>query len=242
MSIVLLLSVLCSVFLPVCNSAELCQKITSCSCRDSKGLIDLTPLAKTDGTAAFTDLLDPKGYFKYSWNPCNPFTEGTCIGVAGCQQDTNTGDFASVGKQDKAQFINDVTDGLQIQYTDGAKTLYVTLKCDKKVTGKLDVTGEKPARSQQYYLTLHSKHACPGSGGGEGSGPVSIGTVVVIAISGCVILYIVGGVIFQKFVRKASGAELLPNYSFWYSVFGAIHTGLLFVFRCGKGNKVYSEI
>ncbi|XP_048245818.1 cation-dependent mannose-6-phosphate receptor-like isoform X2 [Haliotis rufescens] len=160
----------------------------------------------------------------------------------GCQQDTNTGDFASVGKQDKAQFINDVTDGLQIQYTDGAKTLYVTLKCDKKVTGKLDVTGEKPARSQQYYLTLHSKHACPGSGGGEGSGPVSIGTVVVIAISGCVILYIVGGVIFQKFVRKASGAELLPNYSFWYSVFGAIHTGLLFVFRCGKGNKVYSEI
>ncbi|XP_046572937.1 uncharacterized protein LOC124280960 isoform X2 [Haliotis rubra] len=238
----LVLSVLCSTILGLCNSAELCHKVSSCSCRNSEGLIDLAPLAKTDNTAAFSDLLDSAGYYKYSWNPCHPFTEGTCIGVAGCQQDTNSGDFTSIGKQDTAQFINDVSDGLQIQYTDGAKALSVTLKCDKMETGKLDVKGEIPAGSQQYYLTLHSKHACPGTGGGGGPSAVSIGTIVVIAISGCVILYIIGGVIFQKFVRKASGAELLPNYSFWSSVFGAIHVGVLFVFRCGKGNRVYSEI
>ncbi|XP_067649953.1 cation-dependent mannose-6-phosphate receptor-like [Haliotis asinina] len=238
----LVLSLLCSTILSVCNSTELCHKVSSCSCRNSEGLIDLSPLAKTDNTPAFSDLLDSPGYYKYSWNPCHPFTEGTCIGVAGCQQDTDSGDFTSIGKQDSALFINDVTDGLQIQYTDGAKTLFVTLNCNKTETGKLDVKGENPPRSKQYYLTLHSKYACPATEGGGENGPVSIGTIVVIAISGCVIIYIVGGVIFQKFVRKASGAELLPNYNFWYSVFGTIHTGFLFVFRCGRGNRVYSEI
>lgn len=33
-------------------------------------------------------------------------------------------------------------------------------------------------------------------------------------------MYIVGGIIFQKFVRKASGKEIIPNVGFWTSLPG----------------------
>ena len=69
----------------------------------SKGVIDLTSLARTDGTPAYLDKYPATGsnfsnffvklfaliYFliiEYSYNPCKPFSEGnTCMNVAACQ-------------------------------------------------------------------------------------------------------------------------------------------------------------
>lgn len=72
----------------------------------TKGTIDITSLSSTDGSARFKDLTPSQGgsnwsmyllflflsllysdYFgiEYSFNPCKPFTEDTCVDVAVCQ-------------------------------------------------------------------------------------------------------------------------------------------------------------
>ena len=71
----------------------------TCVCQAPGGIIDLTPLSNTNGTARlialivsdhastefnffrFTDLIDPNDY-SYSYNPCKPFTMSEdCINV-----------------------------------------------------------------------------------------------------------------------------------------------------------------
>ena len=90
----------------------------------AKGVIDLSSLAKTDGTAAFPD--QPAGAgssyselpcwskvkhcsvsLGYSYNPCKPFTEGAeCTNVALCQ-----------GKRRRADFLtDDLRDGSSVQW------------------------------------------------------------------------------------------------------------------------------
>ena len=76
-----------------------------CRYETSKGVIDLTSVGNSDGTAAFPDatpsigsnysMCDPQGAVfdlrcrfssEYSYNPCNSFSEGTaCVDVAACQ-------------------------------------------------------------------------------------------------------------------------------------------------------------
>ncbi|CAF0991598.1 unnamed protein product [Adineta steineri] len=55
-----------------------------CRFEHSKGIIDLTSLARTDGKAAYPDKTESAGAnYLYSYNPCKPFSEvGDCLDVA----------------------------------------------------------------------------------------------------------------------------------------------------------------
>ena len=92
---------------PQTTTTTVPPKVDSCRFQHpSKGLIDLTTLGRTDGTAAYADRLPsiPTGYsmlillfvsifirrylliIEYSYNPCKPFSEGSaCQNVAACQ-------------------------------------------------------------------------------------------------------------------------------------------------------------
>jgi hypothetical protein len=64
---------------------------------------------------------------------------------------------------------------------------------------------------------LHSKAACPtesdpGSDGDEG---LSSGSVLVILVLTFGSLYLFGGMAILKFIRGASGVEIIPHYEFW---------------------------
>lgn len=80
----------------------------SCRLEHTKGVIDLTSLGRSDGSAAFPDIFPPDGSnfsllpcfllsetnddrsfpIGYSYNPCKPFTTGTeCVNVAACQSE-----------------------------------------------------------------------------------------------------------------------------------------------------------
>ncbi|XP_046551275.1 uncharacterized protein LOC124260998 [Haliotis rubra] len=145
-------------------SLDTCEKVSPCSCQNSEGLIDLSPLANVEGTAKYADQPDGTGQWYYSFNPCNGFTEGQCNNVAVCQTD-KTASYFSLGTQQSAAFITDATRGLQMQYsatTDTTRTSYVSLICDRTTTGSFEVNGENPPGSGLYYFTLRSVYACPG--------------------------------------------------------------------------------
>ncbi|XP_067649233.1 uncharacterized protein [Haliotis asinina] len=156
---------LVAVLVSTCASLDTCVKVSPCSCRTSEGLIDLSPLAKADGTAEYADHADGTGTWYYSFNPCNDFSEGSgCNNVAVCQTDQMSNYF-SLGTQQSSTFITDPTLGLQLQYsatTDTRRTAYVTLICDRTTNGTLTVDGENPPGSALYYFTLRSVFACPG--------------------------------------------------------------------------------
>ncbi|XP_046551274.1 uncharacterized protein LOC124260997 [Haliotis rubra] len=231
-----LIVILC-VYMITPSSSEDCKKINSCSCKNSKGTIDLSPLGKNDGTAKYADKADGTGQWYYSYNPCNEFSEGSggCDKVAACQTDTISSYF-NLGDQASAKFKDDPTNGLQIEYsasTDTKRTSYVTLKCDE-TTESFTVDGENPPGSALYYFTLTSKHCCFPNPEDNGGGGLSAGSIVVIIFFGMAFVYILAGLVFQAFVRKASGREMVPNYNLWSALPGLIRDGVILTFTCGR--------
>ncbi|CAM4812776.1 unnamed protein product [Rotaria magnacalcarata] len=77
-----------------------------CRYADSAGIIDLTSLGHTDGTPAFADITTSTSAWKYSFNPCKPFTEGTtCKDVAVCQVPLISGESFILAKHDSAVWV-----------------------------------------------------------------------------------------------------------------------------------------
>ncbi|ESO84554.1 hypothetical protein LOTGIDRAFT_168623 [Lottia gigantea] len=243
---------LCSfslLFLMLVNAddpTDVCTQINSCSCQNSKGVIDLSPLALSGGDPKFKDQQDSSGNYYYSWNPCNPFTEDptSCSGVMGCQTDMTN--YFSLGTPDSAKFTTDTSKGLILQYsatTDATRTLDVILKCDESKEASLAVAGENPPGSATYEMTLTSKYACPSAGGGPTiTVGLSTGSYITIIFFAVFVVYFIAGVLFQKFARHASGKEITPNLSFWSALPGLIKDGVLFTVKCGKGKSSYDNI
>ncbi|XP_048247816.1 uncharacterized protein LOC125377817 [Haliotis rufescens] len=230
-----------------------CKKTTACSCMGDNGMIDLSPLA-SNGGARFKDISATSGD-QFSWNPCKPFTEKGCKNVAACQiQNANPPAYFSIGTQDSAKF--QVNKGaLTLTYSADTflgtgpelapnflRSAIITLVCDKSVEGTLKAVGEKPAKSGKYLMTLTSKYACESTGGTVTvTYSLSVGSILVIAVVVLSVVYAVGGVSIQKFVRKAEGKEIIPNLNFWSSIPGLIKGGVLFTVRCGKVSR-YDQI
>ncbi|XP_013390628.1 cation-dependent mannose-6-phosphate receptor isoform X1 [Lingula anatina] len=217
-----------------------CKKAGPCTCNSANGVIDLTPLANSDNTPRFKDV--PGGGDSFSWNPCNPFDEGSgCAKVSACQNHAGTDDYP-IGLQESAEFINDPTRGLEIHYTATTgftqRESFVQLICDMGTEGSLTAKGEDPAGSAQYYMTLTSKYACPGVSGGG----ISAGSVLLIVFFSLVVVYILAGMAVMKFGKGAAGRELIPNYSFWKGLPFLIRDGIMFVVGGCKPKKGYDSI
>ncbi|XP_041366428.1 uncharacterized protein LOC121381253 isoform X2 [Gigantopelta aegis] len=117
----------CILFLNACLSswflfdrnlatADSCTKTGPCTCRNSKGTIDLSALASTSGSPRFQDLAGI-GQWLYSWNPCVAFTEGSCSNVAACQTTTGKKKYYNIGTQDSATFNTDSTGKVTLSYS-----------------------------------------------------------------------------------------------------------------------------
>jgi len=85
--------------------------------------------------------------------------------------------------------------------------------------------------------------ACTAGGGKGGkSGKITGGGVFLILLFCVPTIYLVAGVIVNKFVRHQSGVEVIPNYAFWGGFFGLIKDGVKFigVKTCRRGG--YSQV
>ncbi|XP_048755148.1 uncharacterized protein LOC125666064 isoform X1 [Ostrea edulis] len=237
-SLVILLTLLNTLF--YISAQSTCKKVNSCKCKfDNGDVIDLSPVAKSDG-AAFNDVLDSSGLDTFSWNPCTSFSEGACTNAAVCQ--THADLQYNCGTQESAVFGYDDTEQV---YTLTYQADTVTKSNDLRITtlflfcqqgpDVFEPTGETGQAT--YNLSFKSKYSCPRSDAG-----LSAGTILIIIFVAMIPVYLIGGVLFQVFVRKNSGMKVIPNYNFWVGLPGLIKDGMLFIIRGGRKKGTYNSI
>lgn len=207
-----------------------CVKRSNCICvfDDGSGMIDLTPLGHSDGTALFKDQPATLDQYWYSFNPCGAFNDVSCVNVAACQYDPLNYIFYDIGVPDKVSFNYDGQNVIaQYQSFDGTRKTFVTLVCDNKATTPtLNVEGEK--ETTQYFMTMTSVQACAvpsPSTYDESSEGLSGGSVLLIIFFVLLFVYMAAGIAFNKFRHEAKGLELLPNLGFWSKLPGLIRDG-----------------
>ena len=110
----------------------------------------------------------------------------------------------------------------------------VTFVCDETVStpSTMDV---KETPTCVFNINVRAKQACPLSGGGSISG----GTIFVIILLVAIVVYLIGGVAYNRVKRKETGINLLPHPSLWVAIFGYFMHGCrftwLFLRTCGQG-------
>ncbi|CAH1238264.1 Hypp5552 [Branchiostoma lanceolatum] len=165
--ITLLLLVSCILLLTNVASASTCEQTGPCTCRmsDGAGEIDLSALASSDSVLpAFQNVNSTGDDYVYSYNPCQPFTQGTCKDVSACQYVPKLKTYFPLGTQDSAKFIQEGQD-LTLRYIAGQGSSKRETKV-KLVCGAGETTftaeGQDPNVINLYHFTLKSPCACPG--------------------------------------------------------------------------------
>jgi len=154
-----------------------------------------------------------------------------------CQKDTNNNQH-DCGSQKKAYWaaLADGSEGFILTFEGGEdnRKAVINFKCDKNAkTGLLQFNQENPQHT--YIFTCATEYACAGAAPppnkGGGGGGISGGWIFIIILVCVVVLYLIGGVIFNKFVAKKEGVEIIPNSYFWLALPGLIKDGHVYVYR-----------
>lgn len=233
----------------LCTEEVKCERLagSTCSCTFTNGtVIDLSPLAQKDGkTARFHDVKGTNDTYKYSYNPCNAFTEGGCsTDTAICQISTDDKNYFVTGEQEKVSFSFDDQKHVVATYrTSSDRRTEVTLICATKEEERLEVYGET-AELMKYTMTLYSVCACPDGcvskiPPNEG---LSTGSIMVIFFFVVLCCYLVGGMLFQKIVKGAEGKEIIPHYEFWFDFPLLVRDGVVFMLNGCKTEASYERI
>lgn len=82
-----------------------------------------------------------------------------------------------------------------------------------------------------YFFEVRSQHACA-TAEPHKPGSVGPGTVFTIIFFIAVLVYIVGGIFYQRTVAHARGWRQLPNYSLWAGIWSFISVSLCCCCRC----------
>ncbi|XP_077997769.1 uncharacterized protein LOC144450895 [Glandiceps talaboti] len=154
-----------------------CTKLGPCSCQmsDGSGVIDLATLGNagsepTQVDARYKDVR-ARDASSYSFNPCWPFEEVGCHGVALCQRvpDRRFGLFFTIGLHDTAQFLHNGTHVI-LKYegktgtSQVVRTSWITLVCNKENEDTIfSPIGEDPyVQPLHYYFEFKTPCACAG--------------------------------------------------------------------------------
>jgi len=89
-----------------------------------------------------------------------------------------------------------------------------------------------------YYFSWTTKYACPLNGGrkvGKQQEGLSGGAIILIVLLVCVVVYLVGGVLVNRYVRHKEGPDLLPNREFWIMLPGLVKDGCYFTYTKIRG-------
>lgn len=234
---------ICSLSKSVLSNFKECKKTDSCRCSTDEGEIDLRKLAGTDGKPRFSQISSNVSNFQFSWNPCGSFslTGTACNDVAACLK-VQGGKIAFYGiaKQETAECVLSKNGDCALKYTGKAfnrKSVFsVELQCNKELEGQVDPVNANNI-TNTYETVLHSKYACPSAvtpSRSDDSAGLSKGSIVVIAFSCLLVIYIACGILVNKYARHKEGKEVFPNYSFWADFPFLIKDGCVFSFQSLK--------
>ncbi|CAH1238354.1 Hypp5570 [Branchiostoma lanceolatum] len=191
--------------------------------------------------------------YLYSWNPCEPFSQGSsCEDVAVCQKTKNGSNDYDLGHQSSVQFqaakSDDTGEVLVVAMYITEDQLRVTLVVLQCATGgtNFTVVGAVPANTIIYHFILGSPCACPGAGPNCAGSSLSIGTLICISVLAASVVYFIFGFILKAVVKRKVGWEAIPNGDFWKSLPSYIKDGCIYATshcrRLVKDSHDYSAI
>ncbi|XP_068179591.1 cation-dependent mannose-6-phosphate receptor [Antennarius striatus] len=105
----------------------------------------------------------------------------------------------------------------------------IMISCNRDIdVGSLEVVLEDREREQDcfYLFELDCSGVCPVI-----QSQLSTGSIILIIGFSLLILYLIGGFLYQRFVVGAKGMEQFPNYAFWVEVGNLSADGCDFVCR-----------
>jgi len=199
------------------------------------------------------DYYIPKGtYAKQDWdiwiNVCRSLVNPLCGGdVIACQEwdPTSPQGHAAMGSASSQVFQNGVIagqKGVTLQYKNGpdGRETEIDFVCDTGAgVGNPKYVIENP--QHHYTFSWNTQFACPGGAGGiaGGLGPGSILLIIVLCL---VVVYLVAGVLFNRFKRGMNGIEMIPNVTFWTSIPGLVKDGVMFIVNKVRNRGGYTQV
>jgi hypothetical protein len=135
--------------------------------------------------------------------------------------DRNTGQSTVIAKQSDVEFEHHEDVNLLIYHTSGnLLTVYLTCRDadGDSINGRQD-------DHETFNIYIQSRCCCPGKCHYSGES-IGGGAVFVIILIVLLFVYIVGGMIFQRFVRGATGPDIIPNRLVWTNVASYANGGL----------------
>lgn len=229
--------------------------LQGCTCKftDGSGIIDLTNLGTTDNTPRFKDTRGRDGNL-YSFSACNGFSEGKCTNAAMCM--TEEGYQTQIGDAGRTLFKyseeSSTVTAAYIVRGSLIKVSEVQFICDPNACDP-EFTPLGQSTVGLYNFKLTHVCSCPGlcnengptncSRNGAGLSTIGPGTIALVIIFSVLIIYLVGGVLYLKVKRKASGTDLIPNKDIWINLKGLITAGIMFTFsKCLPKKLRYDSV
>jgi hypothetical protein len=201
-------------------------------------------------------LLGDRNSYRYALTPCGLISKDKCgkpgtspfePGMTACQERIATTTFESslgfldgYGKSPDIIFSENPQGpgtGVVMSMSNAIcnsheRKVNVTFICDKSVKNPttMDVI-EAPVCT--FSITVKAAGACPTTGGGIGGGAIFIIILLVL-----VVIYVLGGILYNRFKLKHTGVAVLPHPTFWLLVFTSFITGCkmtwVFIRSCGR--------
>jgi len=219
-----------------------------CTFKSGADTYDLSPLTNNQADYFIPTNTFPGQGWSIWINVCRPTLSNVCGATAIACQQWNPSDpvngKASMGAATSQQYES-ATNGVILQYNGGdgspARETEIDFICDPNAgIGQPAYKSEGP--THHYVFTWNTAYACPvGSTGSKGG--LSVGSILLIVLLVLVVVYLIGGILFNKFRRQLGGIELIPNVTFWSSIPGLVKDGVLFIVNKVKGVRGgYSQV
>jgi len=217
---------------------------------------DLTGLK--DATGGKDQQTKDKDGNTYYYRPCQILEENQCQipadpSPAVCQKDTRKiPQFHDCGSFNRVSWSARSTgdsSGFKLLFQGGEEDRQADIEfiCDGGANpGTFGTAQNSENPTHFYHLTYTTKFACPqGGDGGDGShhgggdggddGGISGGWIFIIILICLTVVYLVGGVLWNRFRRDLHGLEMIPNYHFWVALPGLVIAGNVYLWRKARG-------
>ncbi|XP_063242839.1 uncharacterized protein LOC134542466 [Bacillus rossius redtenbacheri] len=236
---------------PVCTSVGLsaCEKIGLCQCLFSNGVtINLTPLSRSRESSLVAALADVTVYF----HPCSDVPLGnssksSCAKASSlCLYNKTSNTYYNLGKSADAVFSSEGLHTTVLKYSNLGKSAAIQLVCES-VPGAGSTLVIEAVNTSYAALVLKSPWACArrvmdADAADTTMEGMSTGSLLVILFFVFSLVYAGGGALALRFLRGASGREMIPNYDFWADLPYLCRDGLLFMISGCKPLPAYDRI
>ena len=170
----------------------------------------------------------------------NPAPPGPVFGTNCMGQYTTAGASAF-----KAAIISANNGGVSLEYPNGDATdlrepfsSTINVFCNKKVTGAPMIAVSWQLGNSHVVFNVQHAAGCPVLV----KAPLSGGWICFIILIVGTVVYLVGGVLYNKFVKGRDGIALIPNHTFWQNFPGLLADGVRFAMCRPPAGATYEVV